>query len=57
MYFDDITHPRSVLVLCGTESLFYDVQYLKYTTFVSVYTTFVSVIFHNGIDIDCDPAC
>ena len=41
MNFDDIAHPRSVLDLCGTKLRFYDVQYLTFTTFVSVTS-------HNG---------
>ena len=40
--------------LCGVKSLFYDVQHLTSTAFVSVCTAFVSVISHNGIDIDYD---
>ena len=46
--FDYIAHPRSVLDLCGTKSLFYDVRYLTYTAFASVTS-------HNGVDIDCSP--
>ena len=40
--FDNITHPRSVLDLCGAKLRFYDVQH----------TAFVCVTFHNGVDID-----
>ena len=54
MKFDDIAYPRSVLDLCGAKSRFYDVQYLTYTAFVSVYTDFVTIILHNKGDINCD---